>query len=185
MYSDVDPICDRCRQAPATLAHMFWFCPTPPGYWSEIFETMSQVVGTAIKPVSMTALFGRLPLSVCCFLLHWKSSAPPTHSLRINDVFHFITLKIIRYSLRGFSKNLYQMWGSLLGYMETCTPCILDDSYFLHSSLQCDGSCNKTISLLFQWVIWNGHIAFRCFFKKKYWSYNNAAVMFFVIFVQQ
>ncbi len=86
---------------------MFWFCPTLYGYRSEIFETMSQIVGTAIKPVSIKALFGTLPLSVRCsgckadfvafvsllarsrILMHWKSSAPPTHSLWINYIFNF------------------------------------------------------------------------------------------------
>ncbi len=34
-------------------------------------------------------------------------------------------------------------------------------------------------------VIWDGDIAFRCVFFKKYLSYKNAAVTFFVIFVQQ
>ncbi len=106
---------------------------------------MSQVVGTAIKP-SITALFCTLPLSVRCsgykadfvtfvsllarrqILLHWKLSASPTHSLWINDVFHFIKLERIRYSLRGSSKNFYQIWGYLIGYMETYTPCILEDN---------------------------------------------------------
>lgn len=26
IYPEVDPICDRCRQAPATLFHTFWSC---------------------------------------------------------------------------------------------------------------------------------------------------------------
>lgn len=98
IYSDIDPICDCCRQAPATLAHMFWFCPTLHGYWTDIFETMSEVVETIIEPVAITALFGALSLPVHCprykadfvafvtllarcqILLHWKSSVPPTHS---------------------------------------------------------------------------------------------------------
>lgn len=92
------PICDHCRQAPATLAHMFWFCPTLHGYWTDIFETMSEVVETIIEPVAITALFGTLSFPVHCprykadfvafvtllarrqILLHWKSSVPPTHS---------------------------------------------------------------------------------------------------------
>ncbi len=34
------------------------------------------------------------------------------------------------------------------------------------------------------WVIWDGHIDLDVSFL-KYCSYNNAAVMFFIIFVQQ
>jgi len=36
-------------KAPATLAHMFWFCPTLHGYWTDIFEAMLKVE-TAIEP---------------------------------------------------------------------------------------------------------------------------------------
>ncbi len=58
IYSDVDPFCDLCRQAPATLAHMFWFCPTLYGYWSEI---------------EVDRLIDRLMNRLMCgiFLIHW------------------------------------------------------------------------------------------------------------------
>lgn len=91
----------------------------------EIFETVSQVAGIAIKPVATAALVGSLPLSVHCpgyeadfvagvsllarrlILLHWKSSALPNHSLWIKDIFHFTKKKIPhRYSLKGSVENL-------------------------------------------------------------------------------
>lgn len=28
IYADVDPICERCKSAPASLIHMFWSCPS-------------------------------------------------------------------------------------------------------------------------------------------------------------
>lgn len=96
IYSDVDPICDRCPQGPATLTHMFWFCPSLHRHWVQIIETISQVAGTAVKTVAITALFGPLPspvhhlgykadfvafvslLARRLILMHWKSSEPPT-----------------------------------------------------------------------------------------------------------
>lgn len=40
---DVDPTCSRCRQAPATLYHIFWACPKLIQFWSLIFDTFSYI----------------------------------------------------------------------------------------------------------------------------------------------
>ena len=34
IFPDVNPICDRCKQAPATLSHKFWSCPRITAFWS-------------------------------------------------------------------------------------------------------------------------------------------------------
>ena len=39
----IDPMRDRCRQAPATLLHMFWLCPKLHNFWQSIFEAFSGI----------------------------------------------------------------------------------------------------------------------------------------------
>ena len=58
---DMDPICDRCRQDQATLAHAFWFCPKLHTYWRLIFKTFSDVLQTPIEPTAEIAIFGVVP----------------------------------------------------------------------------------------------------------------------------
>lgn len=54
----VDPTCDQCKQAPATLYHMFWSCPKLLEYWGFVFETFSKIFGKPIAPAMLTATFG-------------------------------------------------------------------------------------------------------------------------------
>lgn len=90
---------------------MFWSCPSLQNYWSQIFKTLSKVLTNHIEPLAFTALFGTLPPSLDMpkyksdfvafvtllarrlILLNWKSPKPPTHSLWIKDIFHFIKLE--------------------------------------------------------------------------------------------
>lgn len=132
IYPEVDPMCDRCHQAPASTAHMFWSCPSLHKYWSLIFKTLSEVLGIYVQPLPVTALFGTLSLSLDMpkyktdfvafvtllarrlILINWKSPTPPTHSSWINDIFHFIKLEKIRHTIKGSSDNFYKIWGPFL-----------------------------------------------------------------------
>lgn len=57
----IDPICDRCRQAPATLSHMLWFCSKLDNFWQSIFKTFSDVLQVPIELSAITAIFGITP----------------------------------------------------------------------------------------------------------------------------
>ena len=50
MFPTVDPLCDRCGQAPASIAHMFWNCPRLCNYWANIFKSLSEVLNIQLKP---------------------------------------------------------------------------------------------------------------------------------------
>lgn len=39
---DIDPTCDRCKQARATILHVFWSCPKLSNFWPSFFsETLA------------------------------------------------------------------------------------------------------------------------------------------------
>lgn len=98
IYKDDDPMCDRCRQAPATYIHVFWSCPSLNTCWLEIFNSISDCTGIQFEPTAFTALFGVPPytlllpkykadfvafvtlLARCLILLRWKIPAPPSYS---------------------------------------------------------------------------------------------------------
>lgn len=93
------PTCDRCRQAPVALQHMFWACTKLYTFWQTIYETFSTIFGKAVKPSPFIALFGVAPvdtpfsrwkssmLAFCSFLARrlilftWKYPIPPNYSL--------------------------------------------------------------------------------------------------------
>lgn len=71
---------DRCHQAPATLLHVFWSCPSLRSYWTSIFDTICDVLRTPIDLSLLISLFGVLPETVylpkflfnVVILLNWK-----------------------------------------------------------------------------------------------------------------
>ncbi len=83
-------------------------------------------------------------------------------------------------------KSKSDVWVSYIHIWLILYGMLWDINIYLHAECaayyQCLISCSNAMTDV-DWVIWDGHIAFRCFFSPKYWSYNNAAVMFFVIFV--
>jgi len=113
----IDPTCDRCRQAPATLLHMFWSCPTLCGFWHSIFEAFSGICGTAVHPSPLISLFGVAPVGVTfsgnqlgmmafCSLLarrlilfKWKDAFPPTYGQWIGEVMRYIVY-IVHWMIR-------------------------------------------------------------------------------------
>lgn len=58
---NIDPTCDRCMQASATLSHMFWSCPKLNGFWQSIFKAFSDVLKIPLEPSA-----------VCCNI--WSNS---------------------------------------------------------------------------------------------------------------
>lgn len=133
---DIDPICDRCRQAPATLLHMFWTCPKLHMFWKTIFEIFSKIFGKAVEPTPFIALFGVPPedtsfrwweasmLAFCSFLARrlilfkWKDPIPPTYSHWIKEVMYHIKLEKIRYTVRGSTRKFFTIWQPFLTFFE-------------------------------------------------------------------
>lgn len=102
----IDPTCDRCRQAPATLLHMFWSCPKLDNFWQSIFKTFSEVLQVPIELTAITAIFGITPedthrnrqaqnmiafatlIARRLILFKWKEKFPPTFKMWTNDLLH-------------------------------------------------------------------------------------------------
>ena len=138
IYDDIDPTCDRCRQAPANLLHMFWTCPALQSFWSAIFDTISDVLLLQIDPSPIISLFGVLPentrrglrkyqydfvafvtlLARRLILMHWKKRYPPSHSRWISDILHFLKLEKIKYTLRGSISKFRKVWQPFLNYVD-------------------------------------------------------------------
>lgn len=133
---DMDPICDRCRQDQATLAHAFWFCPKLNTFWQSIFKTFSDVLEVPIEPSAFIAIFGVVSqethlsrngknmiafaslLARRLILLKWKEKFPPTFKAWVNDIMHHLTLEKIRYSTRGCTLKFDTIWQPFLTYIE-------------------------------------------------------------------
>lgn len=110
-FSSVDPICDRCRQTPASLGHMFWNCPNIHNYWISVFQLLSKVLEKPLDPDPILAIFGassdivELSKNQCIvlgvitllahrlILLNWKQKNPPHCSVLIKDIMHHLSLK--------------------------------------------------------------------------------------------
>lgn len=132
IYKDVSPICERCHQAPANHAHMFWSCPTLQSYWVEIFGSLSKITGKLIEPNPLIALFGVTPPTVSIssletkltafvtllarrlILLKWKSPTPPSHTLWLREVLNFVKLEKNQVHFEGLPDKVLQDLGPLL-----------------------------------------------------------------------
>lgn len=58
IFPAVNPFCDCCEQAPASLAHMIWTCPSSATYWIKIFQRLSEIFQKPVKPDPELAVFG-------------------------------------------------------------------------------------------------------------------------------
>ena len=133
---ELDPICDRCRQAPASLLHMFWTCPSLYNFWKLIFDAFSETIGVPVEPSPFLALFGVTPqnmhlssynckmVAFCTLLARrlilfkWKDSLPPTFSHWIKEIMQYLKLEKIRYSLQGSVQRFYAIWQPFLTFVE-------------------------------------------------------------------
>ncbi len=128
MYPSVDPICTRCKQSPATLAHMFWLCPSLSVFWSHIFLSYSRIFNKDVCANPLTAIFGivcenntlsKSELDCVAFtsllarrliLINWKQSFPPSFKQWARDVLQFLSLEKIRLNLKGSGSKFPAIW---------------------------------------------------------------------------
>ena len=128
--------CNRCAFVPADLAHTFWSCSKLTGFWKSFFKIMSEVLGVAITPCPLIAIFGVpsnysefskqtlnglafAPLIVCRrILLHWKLPKPPGEQSGQTDLMSFLKLEKIKFSLRESTEKFYTTWQPLISYFD-------------------------------------------------------------------
>ena len=140
IYPDVDPTCSRCHQAPATLYHMFWSCPSLTQFWVSVFETFSYICDKEIGPNPFIAVFGVIPgemtvsvlqsdaiafsslLARRLILFNWKSAIPPSHRRWVGDVMAHLKLEKLKYSTRGSAQKFYKVWQPFLDYFNEKFP---------------------------------------------------------------
>lgn len=58
IYSNIDANCDRCRNSPVGLSHMFWSCPALTTFWATIFKMLSKALNIDLQPNASMAIFG-------------------------------------------------------------------------------------------------------------------------------
>lgn len=136
VYPDIDSNCIRCNVNVADLTHMFWSCHLLAGYWSDIFDVLSKILGVTLQPCAIMALFGvpngeakltKMQQNIIAFvsllarrqiLLHWKSKLPPTTAQWLKDVMLFLHLEKIRFAIRCSDKFQF-VWEPLLSYFNS------------------------------------------------------------------
>ncbi len=50
-------MCDRWKQHPAALIHMFWDCPKLSNFWQLIFDMLFKPTDNSLEPSASLALF--------------------------------------------------------------------------------------------------------------------------------
>ena len=58
IYSDISPLCDKCKQDTGTLTHQLWLCPSLHSFWPLIFDYISKSYNITIVPDPLLAIFG-------------------------------------------------------------------------------------------------------------------------------
>uniref|UniRef100_A0A3B3CPH8 Reverse transcriptase domain-containing protein n=1 Tax=Oryzias melastigma TaxID=30732 RepID=A0A3B3CPH8_ORYME len=135
MFPQTDPTCDRCKQADATLIHMFWSCPRIQCFWEGISQAYTSIFGFNVSPCPLMLLFGicddRLSLpsgghKIIAFssllarrliLLKWKDTEPPNVSHWVKDVLFHLKLEKMRYTLKGSEQKFYKVWNHFLNFV--------------------------------------------------------------------
>lgn len=125
IYPNTDANCDRCRNTPANLTHMFWSCPALTTNWSAIYKTLSEVLNIDLQPNATSAIFGirdrrhftisKAHKNIIAFttllahrriLLHWKSKNTPNASLLLRDLMQFVQLRENKVHIQGLQRQI-------------------------------------------------------------------------------
>lgn len=136
IYPSVSPLCDRCKTADGSLAHLFWLCPHLQKFWCEIFQWFSGVYGRGIPPDPELALFGcsetassytpeersalmtGMVAAKKMILLDWKSPTPPCFQKWLNELISIMQMERIRfYNSKGPNRYL-NIWGPIIDYLK-------------------------------------------------------------------
>ena len=133
MYPSSDSSCNRCKNSPATLAHMFWLSPKLVSYWSSIFDALSKILKRPIAPNPLTAVFGiqcegdnlfraqsnsiASVTLIARILLNWKQATPPSFKHWIRDTLQFLKLEKLRFALKGSKENFSNVWQPFITYL--------------------------------------------------------------------
>lgn len=135
IYPSTSPICDRCKTSESTLAHAFWHCPSLTNFWSKIFDWYSKAYGISISPNPEIAVFGcvrsrsipatvRVPIDLGMMiakrliLKEWKSAAPPSFSVWLNDMLSVIQLEKVRYLQTPAANVFSKSWTPFCTHLE-------------------------------------------------------------------
>lgn len=143
IYPNVDPICEKCRSAPASLLHMYWSCPSLANFWKSVFQTISEVLLCQVELNPFSAIFGvaldldlpRFKLRMLAFslllarravLLKWKDPVSPSHAHWIRDIMLCMDLEKIRYTVRGSENQFYTVWRPFLAFFEKLSTVVTE-----------------------------------------------------------
>lgn len=136
IYPTVSPLCQRCKSADGTLAHLFWSCPKLYDFWCSVFQWFSDMYNCVFKPDPQVALFGYsmflLPQSMRVqhtimygmviakrlILMLWKSEAVPLFKTWLSELTSLLHMEKIRYSLSGNRREFYKIWQPFLDHLE-------------------------------------------------------------------
>lgn len=137
--TDLDPTYDRCKQALATLLHMFWTCPKLYRFWHPFLRPFPEYVTVreTVHPSPLISLFGVVPVDASlsafninmtglCSLLarrlilyKWKESLPPTYGHWIREVMCHIHPEKIRYTIRDSVGKFFATRQPLISFVDS------------------------------------------------------------------
>lgn len=139
LFPGEEDSCLRCSVSPADHAHTFFFCSKLFSFWSNFFDTLSEVLGSSLSPCPLIAIFGVAPAGdlftkhqadFVAFaslvarrrvLLHWKSTNPPSASSWLKDLMYFFPIEKIKHTVRGSLKKFHKTWDPFNLYVTSLT----------------------------------------------------------------
>ena len=98
IYPNIEPLCPRCRGQPADLIQTS----------RHILPSKAYVV------IAFTTLLAR-----CLILFKWKQQTPPSFSKWIQDIFFFLKLEKIKYTLKGSAQTFVKVWRPFLDFYDS------------------------------------------------------------------
>ena len=133
IYPATSPLCDRCKSAEGSLAHLFWTCPNRYNFWNEKFKWFSDMYGSEFRPDPNIALFGYslslrkqghsvqstfmygVIIAKRCILRLWKSETVPTFQEWLSELTG--VLERVRYGLLNKLRVFYKVWQPFLDHL--------------------------------------------------------------------
>lgn len=135
IYPTTSPLCDWCKSAEGSLAHLFWTCPKLYNFWCEVFKWFSEIYDCVFKPDPEITLFGysisllNPSLSVQNTIMYgmiiakklilrlWKSETVPHFKTWLTELTSVLHMEKIRYGMMDNLNKFYNTWQPFLDHL--------------------------------------------------------------------
>ena len=129
--------CIKCREEEGTLFHCLWSCPKVKTFWTNITQTISEIISVKLPVCPQIFILGLFPtqsklsvvnkkiVTLCslqakhCIASSWKSMDSPSVDHWFRSLSSVLAMEKLTYALKGKMQCYWKLWGKFINFLES------------------------------------------------------------------